>query len=435
METLSFNPGEAEVLKIPKVILNGNRCSLIFTGERLIITEPEKDTVLESIPYSSVAHAVESENSLHEPIIIVSLASYEPKTDSRILVFARQGGQEIRERDRSLEVLKDHGVMTSVTMPDLIQKTAPSPLPLFQPDSFKKPAETSIKPAPKKQNPLIPFAILVLVVMVVIAGLIFYDPFGKAKFSQPPGTYNPVKPLTPALTPETTFTPATSFAPVQPSPQGLNPAQGIPSRGVWVRIDLQGNYSGTVGAQGYSIPVNASGLTYYQLPVDEGMIEGSIEKQDATGNSLEVGIYRDGQPIYIRDTTTPSGVIDFHVTLPAPGEVVSATLATPTPEITEIARTATLPQTAIPPSGIWARIYYNRDYSGTLGSEGVFQEVNSSGDQFFHIPIRNGVVEGTVSKLDGSADPLIIAVYRDGTQVSQLFTFAPYGIIDIHIPV
>ena len=69
---------------------------------------------------------------------------------------------------------------------------------------------------------------------------------------------------------------------------------------------------------------------------------------------------------------------------------------------------------------------------GSLGANGQMREVNSTGDQFYQFPIVNGMIEGSVEKQDGSVKNLIIEVCKDGGLVSQSYTSAPLGLVDVH---
>jgi hypothetical protein len=208
----------------------------------------------------------------------------------------------------------------------------------------------------------------------------------------------------------------------------------IPTNGVWAQISYPGKYTGYLGAQGRQIEVNSSGTRYYQLPVDDAMIEGMIEKMDGSSEKLEVGIYNGGTLVSKSETTKPQGLVDIHVMVgPAIGN--GGTVIVPPPTENKISPYASLPQTIIPPSGVWVRVFYPGNFLGSIGANGQMKNVNSTGDRFYQLPITNGMIDGSVEKQDGSVKNLIIEIYKDGVLISQSFTSTPRGVVDIHTEV
>jgi hypothetical protein len=61
--------------------------------------------------------------------------------------------------------------------------------------------------------------------------------------------------------------------------------------------------------------VNATGDRFYQILAKDDIIDISIEKQDASGDPLTVGIYKDGGLVKQSTTSTPRGIIDLHFNL------------------------------------------------------------------------------------------------------------------------
>ena len=209
---------------------------------------------------------------------------------------------------------------------------------------------------------------------------------------------------------------------------------GVPPTGVWVRVRSPGNYTGYVGAEGYSLDVNASGERFYQIPILTGMIEGSIANQDTSGGLLEVSIFRGGSLMFTRSTTVAQGVIDFHVPIPLTGGELTPPV--PTTQVVAVATTEPpLPDSPVPSTGVWVRVFSDSAFTGSIGSSGRFTEFNSTGDKFYQFSISTGMVEGSIEKHDGSGNPLIAAIYRDGVLVYRTATVAPEGVLDIHIPV
>ena len=99
---------------------------------------------------------------------------------------------------------------------------------------------------------------------------------------------------------------------------------------------------------------------------------------------------------------------------------VITTQATPLPSVTPV-------QIAIPQTGVWMRVTYPGNYTGTYGSIGYYQTpVTDTGDHFYPIATATSPVVASIKKLDGSGDTLAIAIYKDGVLIKEESTTAPY---------
>jgi hypothetical protein len=102
---------------------------------------------------------------------------------------------------------------------------------------------------------------------------------------------------------------------------------------------------------------------------------------------------------------------------------------TVTPQATIILPTQ--PEVLIPPTGVWVRVIYSGNFTGSIGSAGKMRPVNSSGDKFYQIPTVDGIVQALIQKLDASGKILTAEVYRNGTMVKNVSITAPRGTIDL----
>jgi hypothetical protein len=110
--------------------------------------------------------------------------------------------------------------------------------------------------------------------------------------------------------------------------------------------------------------------------------------------------------------------------------VKSPTVGSPTnQQVSENA--SSVPQVIIPNSGVWVRVRCPGPFIGSVGS----RQVNASGDRFYQIPMRKGILDVTVQKQEGSGNELTIEIYKDGSLVKRSNTTAPKGTIDLHITV
>jgi hypothetical protein len=57
--------------------------------------------------------------------------------------------------------------------------------------------------------------------------------------------------------------------------------------------------------------------------------------------------------------------------------------------------------------------------------------VNASGDQYYQIPINDGIVEVLVQKEDGSGNMLVVEIYQNGKMVARSTKATPYGAVEV----
>ena len=427
MDNSNPSSDEPVLLKAHKIIIGGIRHEAVLTGKRIVLSEEDSGKIIEDILLTTLGTVTAGENSLREPTVTLSFTDPAGASRSLELIFARQaGGLNIQERDKMLALLKDNAVPVSgehVTA----QNWMPSP---YQ-NKVRQPAP---EVPGKERSPFFTIVAIVIILAVIVGMAFVYQPFGKGGT---PGIHSAVPTVptvptvkTPVATPPV---PTTAITTVPPTPeQFVTPVIGIPKTGVWVRVTYAGNYSGYVSAQGITTRLDGVGDQIYYIPVRGGMMDGSIEKQDFSSGKMEIEIYQDGTLFSLLNTTKPEGLVDFHLTLPVSTAVVG-TVFTPTPA--PIAPVIFLPQKPIPKTGVWVRVYYPGNFTGSLGYLGFQNPVNSSGDQFYQIPIRSGDIIGSIEKEDGSVNDLVIAIYKDGAIVKELDTVVPKGIIYLHEPV
>jgi hypothetical protein len=84
----------------------------------------------------------------------------------------------------------------------------------------------------------------------------------------------------------------------------------VPQTGVWVQVSYPGKFGGWIGNAGDLLPVSGTGTRFYKVPVSGELVQASIQKQDNTGDTLILTIYRNGTVITNRSTRKPLGTID-----------------------------------------------------------------------------------------------------------------------------
>lgn len=99
----------------------------------------------------------------------------------------------------------------------------------------------------------------------------------------------------------------------------------IPQTGVWLRVIYPGNYTGTYGLPGYQIPVKDTGEHFYQIATVKGPVVASITKQDGSGDTLVIAVYKDGMLIKEESVYVPYRSIEFYSDLKTPTPITFIT--------------------------------------------------------------------------------------------------------------
>jgi hypothetical protein len=86
----------------------------------------------------------------------------------------------------------------------------------------------------------------------------------------------------------------------------------------------------------------------------------------------------------------------------------------------------------MPDKGVWVKVQYAGNFSGRVGTSGNLKQVNGSGDQYYQIPITDGIVEVLLQKEDGSAKMLTVEIYQNGRMVTRSTKATPFGTIEVH---
>jgi hypothetical protein len=116
---------------------------------------------------------------------------------------------------------------------------------------------------------------------------------------------------------------------------------------------------------------------------------------------------------------------------------VATIVPTPTVQLTATPPVTPEPtaqlQVIIPPTGVWVRVIYSGNFTGTVGTSGNMRLVTGSIDQLYQVPTIDGTVEALIQKLDGSANILTTEVYKNGQMVKRGTIIAPRGTIDLRV--
>jgi hypothetical protein len=439
------------ILTNQEVIINGVRYEAALTKRYLILVDSENASVHEDILLTDIRHAHAADNIINEPVIRLTVNTPSGETRSVELIFARvYAGQNIRHRDQWIATLKKTGIETSEE-PNTTRTTrrgenatglidapaAPRRSGDWMPSIIpRKVLELPPEKEPIKRTPAQNIALMALIVIMIIGGVSVYGQFLVA--TMPPTQDQRVTPAeaVPAFTlPPTLPTTPTPTVGATETPQ-IPATPGIPGTGVWVFVQYAGNYTGEIGSQGNFLQVNMSGDQFFMIPVNSGLVEGSIDKQDGNAANMTVGVYQNGVLVSTSSTTIPYGEINIRTQLAGNEATGTGLIQSPVVQVVPTLE-ASLPPEEIPQTGTWFRIQYPGNYTGTVGSGGFVQDINSTGNRFFQVygvPASGGIIDGSIDKQDGSAADLIVEIYQDGTLLARTNTTTPYGVVDLHVP-
>jgi hypothetical protein len=167
--------------------------------------------------------------------------------------------------------------------------------PNGQPAEDTTPPTPASSPPPKKpwsrQTTVLAVSILAIFILAVVGGMILNDHSLPHKGEQP-------------LVPVVTTTPP---IPAIPTPALVT----IPGNGVWVRVECNGSFIGYVGNPGSLQQIGGSGERLYYIQKSDGLVQASLVKQDNSGNTLTVEVYRNGEMVLHRTTRAPKGEVQF----------------------------------------------------------------------------------------------------------------------------
>ena len=457
MDNLNLNSDEAIIHTTQTIIINGVRHEAVLTSTRLILVESENGQIHEDILFTNIVLAKSGVNKLREPIITISFNSPDGESRTLDLIFIPgTGGQNSRDIEKCLSILKQHAVpvesrnlvgdvvrrdrgeRANTGVFEINEKTVRPAVPEWSfmgtPQQSKQPLKEEEVP---EHSPIFLIGMMILVIGVIISGMFIVGQVIHAK--NVPVSLNVTEPAVKTIV---TITPGPlpTQAPVSqvtPIPAESLPSIAIPPRGIWVRVDYPGNFSGSIGALGRNVEISDSGIQYYQLPVADTNLDGSIAKLDGTADKMIVEVYKDGALISRKSTRAPFGLIEQIGTGTEPITtnnvgVTQVVASVPTQDSQVIENY--LPAISIPSAGIWVRVYYPGNFSGTVGGRGLFTPVKSTGDQLYSVPLNVGIVEGSIEKDDGSVGKMVVEVYKDGARMSRAVTTIPHGLIDVHTP-
>jgi hypothetical protein len=147
-----------------------------------------------------------------------------------------------------------------------------------------------------RQKPAIIVTAIIILIFAIAGGAVVYPKY----FGTPiMGIFPPQTPVITETTP-----------PVPSAQLTAAPTQVIiPASGVWIRVMYPQNYQGRLGNPGSLRSVTGSGDRFYLVDEENHLVQVQISKTDNSGDVLAVEIYRNGEVITRRTTTSPRGSV------------------------------------------------------------------------------------------------------------------------------
>jgi len=381
-----LNRDESIILTTHNVFFNSIVTEVIFTNQRLIFFDSGHAQLrYQTIPLATIETVMIREDNQGNPVIFLSISPLTPDSppQSRELTFSRQTTgdrkqegitwvKQLKEQialvrqqklsptpptvshqdtDIIFEDIKTSGtaqvhsgetipqqeagpdktlvntpltwreadIGTAEVLPDTLIPPAAETEGLPVQDSPAVPETDSLSsrfhpPSDQPSRPKLIAVTVIIVILAIVAGAFIYSMILPGNTIEPP-----VAQVTPSIVPATTPIPTST---VTPTPQITRtqtptpvPTLMIPEKGVWVKVHYAGNFIGRVGTSGNLQQVNATGDQYYQIPINDGIVEVVIQKQDGSGEVLTIEVYQNGRLVTRSTKATPYGSIEIHETV------------------------------------------------------------------------------------------------------------------------
>lgn len=138
-------------------------------------------------------------------------------------------------------------------------------------------------------------------------------------------------------------------------------------------------------------------------------------------------------PTPVQTIVTGTPVAAMTTVIPVTTTISETTPATTSAPVTTPSVTAVPATSTIPPTGVWVRVAYINQFSGQVGTPNAQRDVSDTGEKLYQVSTSTGTVIANIQKVDGSADPLTVIVYKDGGEVIKKTTIAPKGMVEIQV--
>jgi hypothetical protein len=381
-----MNRDESIILTTHRIRINSTMADVLLTNQRLIIVDPGYAQFRpQTILLTTIETVMSGEDAQNNPILSLSLSALTPQgaTQSKELIFIQKvSGERKQERDDWLKQLKEHIA--------IVRQQAP----------------LNLNPPPNQETGSI------------VSGEIKPDRIARFPIESPlvGKSYSMQQPvMTPGLADSADDTTGEPVSPENVTPAAPEPGESLAEaagEATQNSIPLSSRFHPPAAASDRSKSLAVTGIIIVMLALVGGWIIYSGTLQGNPG--------------------APSVPVITPVIPPETTLVPTPTLQqTATPQVTVVSPSQ--PQIIIPSTGVWVRVIYSGNFTGTVGTTGKMRLVTGSVDQFYQVPTIDGIVEALIQKLDGSGNVLTTEVYKNGTMVKNGTITAPRGTIDLRV--
>lgn len=181
-----------------------------------------------------------------------------------------------------------------------------------------------------------------------------------------------------------------------------------------VRVQYDGEWSGSVGGDGSIRSVDGTGTATFDIEGDPLVVSANAQKQDGSSDTLTIQILEDGELIAERSTSAEYGVAQ----VTSEGGTGDGSDDSNSDESGS--------ETAFS-----VRVQYSGSWQGTIGTGGSTRTVDGSGTESFDIEGSPDIISANAQKEDDSSDELIVQILEDGDVVEESSTSAEFGMVQI----
>ena len=378
-----LNRDESIILTTQRIKITSTLTDILLTNQRLILVDPSHAQFRpQTIPLTTIETVMTGEDAEGNPLISLSLSAITPQgaTQSKELIFSQKTrGERKQERDEWVKQLKEQiasvreqAFSTTITTPD---------------------QESAIQSGEIKPDRIARYPV--------------DSPFKGTSHSMPePGLTSEQKDSGEEIRSEP-VSPEKEIPPQTEAMESIAPVGEAEQK------------SGTLASRFHppAAPSNKSNIIAVTaiIIIFLALIgAGIIYSTSLQGNS--------GTPQEPVNTPTISSGTTTIPTPPVQPTVTAQATIIPLP---------TQSLVLIPPTGVWVRVIYPGNFTGSIGSAGKMRPVTGSVEQFYQVPTVDGIVQALIQKMDGSGNTLTAEVYRNGTMVKNVSITAPRGRIDL----
>jgi hypothetical protein len=190
----------------------------------------------------------------------------------------------------------------------------------------------------------------------------------------------------------------------------------IPQTGVWVRVIYPGNFTGSIESDGKMIPVTGSGDQFYQVLTVDGIVTAILQKEDNSTNKITLEVYKNGGLLKRETNEIPNGIVGIQYDLKSLQTLTTVTSTS---------------QPIIPQTGVWVRVIYPGDFTGSIGSTGKMKPVTGSVDKVYQVPTIDETVTAVFQKKDNSTNKITLEIYKNEVFLQRKTSEIPNGIVEI----